>query len=106
MTDERLFFFNNLRASRLYVIIYSLLQQSQKHIICVRGSQVTDLENYLLIALTPNNLLTTYQLFLCAMRGVPLYSESEDSVNLRISCKFSSSNTQIKILRSTLTSLP
>jgi hypothetical protein len=38
--------FNILKASPVYDIIYCSLQQSQKYIIFVRGSQVADLENY------------------------------------------------------------
>ena len=44
MSDmNKYIWFNILKASRIYVIIYSSLQQSQKYIICVRDSQVTDL---------------------------------------------------------------
>jgi len=55
--------FDILQASRLYVIIYCSLQQSQKYIICVRDSQVTDLENYPLFVVIPSSLVTTHQLF-------------------------------------------
>jgi len=79
--------FNILKASRLYDIIYCLLQQSQKYIICVRGSQVTDLENYtIFFAVTPYSLLTTYQLFyvLCVVCSSTL--KQGDGVHFRISC--------------------
>jgi hypothetical protein len=79
--------FNILKFSRLYGIIYFLLQQLQKYIICVRGSQVTDLENYTLLCCDTvqfvNNLSTFfYMLFVVC----PSTLKQGDGVNYRISC--------------------